>query len=74
VKYVLDMMVVLTWLGMSLAVVSLVGHYRMTHAGVRGADNRNEYRADRDMALKIIVFAIGVLSVIVMFGLNRLVG
>jgi hypothetical protein len=40
VKYVLDMMVVLTWLGMSLAVVSLVGHYRM----------------------------------IVMFGLNRLVG
>jgi hypothetical protein len=73
-KTLLNMIVFVVWLALSLAAVSLVGHYRNRHAHVGGATTRNEYRADRDLTLHLIVFFIGVLSVVVIFALNRVAG
>ena len=73
-KIVLDMIVVAAWVVMSLAVVSLVGHYRKMHAHVGGPDDRDEYRADRDMALQAVVLLVGVLSAAVVYTLNRVAG
>lgn len=73
-KTILGMIVFVAWVAMSLAIVSLVGHYRRTHAHVGGAVGRNEYRADRDVALQLIVLLIGVLSVVVVYALGRVVG
>ena len=73
-KTILDMIAFVAWVAMSLAVVSLVGHYRRMHAHVGGAAGRNEYRADRDVVLQLIMLLIGVLSVVVIYALGRMVG
>ena len=73
-KTLLNTIVVVVWLALSLAAVSLVGHYRKRHAYGGGGTTRDQYRADRDLALQLIVFFIGVLSVVVIFALNRVAG
>ncbi len=73
-KTLLNMIVFVVWLALSLAAVSLVGHYRKRQAHVGGAATRDEYRADRDVALQLIVFLIGVFSVVVIYVLGRMVG
>ena len=73
-KTVLDIIVFVAWVAASLTAVSVIGHYRRTHAHVVGPAGRNEYRADRDMALQLIVFLIGVLSIVVIYALGRMVG
>ncbi len=73
-KTMLNMIVFVVWLVLSLAAVSLGGHYRKRHAHAGGATTHDEYRAERDVALQVIVFLIGVLSVVVMYVLGRMVG
>jgi hypothetical protein len=73
-KTIPDIIVFVAWVAASLTVVSVVGHYRRTRAHVVGPAGRNEYRADRDIALQLIVFLIGVLSVVVIYALGRMVG
>ncbi len=73
-KTLLNMIVLIAWVALSLAAVSMVGHYRKRHAHVSGATTCDEYRADRDFALQLIVFFIGVLSVFVLYALGRMVG
>ena len=73
-KTILDMIAFVAWVAMSLAVVSLAGHYRRMQAHIGGAVGRNEYRADRDVVLQLIMLLIGVLSVVVIYALGRMVG
>lgn len=73
-RTILHMIAFVAWVAMSLAVVSLVGHYRRMQAHVGGAVGHDEYRADRDVVLQLIMLLIGVLSVVVIYALGRMVG
>jgi len=58
----LDTILFLAWITAYLAVVFWVGYYRRARAHALGPTGRSDYRADKDMALRIMVFVVGVVS------------
>ena len=71
-KTFIDIILVLVWVVAYLAVVNAVGQYRKARAHASGPVGRSEYRADRDVALKLVVLVVGVLSVVVIYALSRI--
>jgi hypothetical protein len=73
-KTFFDIILMVAWVVGYLSVVNAVGQYRKARVHVSGPTGRNEYRADRDVALKLVVLFIGVLSVVVIYAFSRMVG
>jgi hypothetical protein len=73
-KTFIDVILIVAWVLVYLAVVNAVGQYRRARAHASGSTARTEYRADRDVALKLVVLFIGAFSVVVIYALSRMVG
>ena len=61
-KLLVDIILLLAWITAYLAVVFWVGCFRRARAHPLGPTGRIDYRADKDVALRILVFVVGVVS------------
>jgi hypothetical protein len=58
-KILVDVALLLAWIGISLTVVHTVGNYRRTRAMTLGTAGRWSFRAERDLGLWVAVFLTG---------------
>jgi hypothetical protein len=73
-KSLLDVILILAWVGTYLAVVYGVGRYRRARALALGIVGPHEYRADKDPGLWFAVFVAGALLCAVAFFVSGAVG
>jgi uncharacterized membrane protein len=66
-KTLLDVILILAWVVVYLAVVYGVGRYRRARAVALGIAGPHEYRADKDAGLWLAVFVAGTLLCAVAF-------
>jgi hypothetical protein len=60
-KSLLDTVLFLAWVSVYLAGISWVSSYRKSRVHALGSTGRSDYRADKDVALWLVVFVLGVL-------------
>ena len=58
-KMLMDVVLLLAWIGVSLAVVYAVGHYRRARAMALGLSGQGSYRAEKDLGLWFAIFLAG---------------
>jgi hypothetical protein len=73
-KSLLDVILILAWVVIYLAVVYGVGRYRRARALALGIAGPHEYRADKDPGLWFAVFVAGALLCVVAFFVSGTVG
>jgi len=61
-KLLVEAILFVAWVAAHPAAVSWVSGYRKARAHALGPIGRSDYRADKDMALRIMVFVVGVVS------------
>jgi hypothetical protein len=66
-KLLVDTILFLAWITAYLAAVFWVGCSRRARAHALGLTGRIDYRADKDVALRILVFMVGVVSFFLMY-------
>jgi hypothetical protein len=68
-KTLLNVILLLAWLGVYLGIVYAAAQYRRTRARVLGLTGRYEYRAERDLGLWCVSLVTGVaLCAVAFFG------
>ena len=73
-KPLLDAILFLFWVAMYLTAVSWVGRYRKARAHALGGTGRTDYRADKDLALRLTVFVLGAAMLLVGYFATRMIG
>ena len=73
-KSVLDAVLFLAWVTGYLAAVSWVVRYRKTKVGALGSNRSTDYRADKDLPLRLAILALGAVMLLVGYLATRMVG
>jgi hypothetical protein len=73
-KPLLDAILFLFWVAMYLAAISWVGRYRKARAHALGPTGRTEYRADKDLVLRLTIFVLGAVMLLVGYFATRMIG
>jgi hypothetical protein len=73
-KSVLDAVLFLAWVTGYLAAVAWVVRYRKMKVGALGATRHTDYRGDKDLTLRLTIFALGVAMLLVGYIATRMVG
>ena len=66
-KPLLDTVLFLAWVSVYLLAIFWVTHYRKARVHALGPMGRSEYRADKDVILRLTVFVIGILLLLLVF-------
>ena len=73
-KPLLDAVLFLAWVAAYLGAVSWVSRYRKAKAHALGVTGRADYRADRDLALRLVIFVLGAVMLLVGYFATRMIG
>jgi hypothetical protein len=73
-KPVLDAILFLFWVAMYLAGVCWVSRYRKDSLHALGRTGHSDYRADRDVVLRLIIFVLGAVMFLVGYLATRMIG
>jgi hypothetical protein len=69
-----DSLVFVVWVTAYLGVAYAIAGYRRTRANALGGSGRDEYRATKDVGLRVIVFLVGILLAVGAFYAGRAFG
>lgn len=72
-KPFLDAVLFLAWVAAYLVAVSWVSRYRKAKAHALGPTGRTDYRADRDLALRLVIFVLGAVMLLVGYFATRMI-
>jgi len=73
-KPFVDAVLFLAWVAAYLVAVSWVSRYRKAKAHALGPTGRADYRADRDLALRLVIFVLGAVMLLVGYFATRMIG
>ncbi len=73
-KPFVDAVLFLAWVAAYLVAVSWVSRYRKAKANTLGPTGRADYRADRDLALRLVIFVLGAVMLLVGYFATRMIG
>jgi hypothetical protein len=66
-KPLLDTLLFLAWVLVYLLAISWVTHYRKARIHALGPMGRSDYRADKDIILRLTVFVVGILLFVLVY-------
>ncbi len=73
-KPLFDALLFLVWVAVYLTAVLWIARYRKTKAHALGPALHTEYRTDKDIALRLLIFVLGVVMLLLGYVATRLVG
>ena len=73
-KPLLDTFLFLAWVSVFLVAISWVSRYRKARVHALGPAGRSDYRADKDIALWLTVFVMGVFLFFLAYAATKVVG
>jgi hypothetical protein len=74
VKSLLDVALFLAWVAAYLTAVSWIARYRKTKAHAMGVTPHAEYRTDKDLTLRLLMFVLGAMLLLLGYLARRMVG
>jgi hypothetical protein len=73
-KPLFDALLFLVWVAVYLTAVFWIARYRKTKARALGPALHTEYRTDKDIALRLLIFVLGVVLLLLGYVATRAVG
>jgi hypothetical protein len=72
-KPLFDALLFLVWVAVYLTAVFWIAHYRKTKVHALGPALPTEYRTDKDIALRLLIFVMGVVMLLLGYVATRVV-
>lgn len=73
-KPILDTVLFVVWIAAYLGAVFWIARYRTAKAHALGPTGRSDYRAEKDIGLRLAVLGVGILLLLLAYAVTRAIG